>query len=194
MVLPQVDLGPGRAELGVLVREDLGEARGGGDDDPGVPVERAIGRAALGALVDVAGDGGDPVGGLVVLLDLAFGGELDRADDDGRAVGVELPEALGGGDDSGVVEPVLKGLLEVEHGVIVGDLDLDGERGRSAGDDRSVHGFQPPRVKAGSYRKAWDGATSFLDQTPRWGDARTARAFTIRSIVADSRGPRGARV
>ena len=127
MVLLQVDLDPGRTELGVLVRDDLGEPGGGGDDDPGVPVERAVGRAALGALVDVAGDGGDAVGGLVVLLDRALGGELDRADGDGRAVGVELLESLGGGDDPGLVEPLLEGLLEVEHGVVVGDLDLEGE-------------------------------------------------------------------
>ena len=143
VVLLEVDLDPGRAELGVLVREDLGEAGRGTDDDPGVPVERAVGRAALGALVDVAGDGGDAVGGLVVLLDLALGGELDRADGDRRAVGVELLEALGGGDDPGLVEPLLEGLLEVEHGVVVGDLDLEGERGRRAGDDRGVHGSSP---------------------------------------------------
>jgi len=82
VVLLQVDLGPGRAELGLLVREGLGEAGRGGDDDPGVVVERAVGRAALGALVDVAGEGGDAVGGLVVLLDRPLGGELDRADGD----------------------------------------------------------------------------------------------------------------
>jgi hypothetical protein len=101
--------------------------RGGTDDDPGVPVERAVGRAALGGLVDVAGDGGDAVGGLVVLLDRALGGELDRADGDGRAVGVELPESLGGGDDPGLVESLPECLLEVEHGAVVGDLDLEGE-------------------------------------------------------------------
>ena len=143
VVLLQVDLDPGRAELGVLVRDDLGEPGGGADDDPGVPVERAVGRAALGALVDVAGDGGDAVGGLVVLLDLALAGELDRADGDRRAVGVELLEALGGGDDPGLVEPLLEGLLEVEHGGVVGDLDLEGERGRRPGDDRGVHGSSP---------------------------------------------------
>jgi hypothetical protein len=80
-----------------------------------------------GALVDVAGDGGDVVGGLVVLLDLALGGELDRPDGDGRAVGVELLEPLGGCDDPGLIEALLKGLLEVEHGAVVGDLDLEGE-------------------------------------------------------------------
>ena len=127
MVLLEVDLGPGRAELGVLVREGLGEAGRGCDDDPGIPVKWAIGRAALGALVDVAGECGHAVGGLVVLLDLALGGELDRADGDRRSVGVELLEALGGSDDAGVVEPLLEGLLEVEHGVVVRDLDLEGE-------------------------------------------------------------------
>ena len=65
MILLQVDLDPGRTELGVLVREGLGEPGGGRDDDPGVPVERAVGRAAPGALVDVAGDGGDAKGSLV---------------------------------------------------------------------------------------------------------------------------------
>src|SRR5512135_1600819 len=95
------------------------------------------------ALVDVAGDGGDAVGGLVVLLDRPLGGELDRPDGDGCAVGVEPLEALGGGQDPGVVEPLLEGLLEAEHGVVVGDLDLEGERGRRAGDDRGVHGSSP---------------------------------------------------
>ena len=71
MVLPEVHLDPRRAELGVLVRDDLGEAGGGTDDDAGVPVERAVGGAALGALVDVAGDGGDAVEGLVLLGQLA---------------------------------------------------------------------------------------------------------------------------
>ena len=65
-------------------------------DDPGVTVERAIGRAALGTLIDVAGERGDAVGSLVVLLDLALGGELHRADGDRRAIGVELLEAFGG--------------------------------------------------------------------------------------------------
>src|SRR3954447_20131483 len=143
MVLPQVDLGPGRAELGVLVREDLGEAWGGGDDDPGVAVERAVGRAALGTLVDVAGDGRHAVRGLVVLLDRPLGGELDRPDGDRRAVGIELLEALGGGDNPGLVEPILEGLLEVEHGAVVRDLDLKGERGWRPGDDRGVHGSSP---------------------------------------------------
>ena len=136
MVLLEVDLDPGRTELGVLVREDLGEPGGGADDDPGVPVERAVGRAALGTLVHVTGDGGDAVGGLVVLLDQTLAGELGRPDRDRRAVGVELPQALGGGDDAGLVEPLLEGLLEVEHGVVVGDLDLEGERGRRPGEPK----------------------------------------------------------
>jgi hypothetical protein len=54
---------------------------------------------------------------------LALGSELDRADGDGRAVGIELLESLGGGDDAGLVEPLLEGLLEVEHGAVVRDLD-----------------------------------------------------------------------
>jgi hypothetical protein len=63
----------------------------------------------------MAGHGGDAVGGLVVLLDLTFAGELDRADGDRRAVGVELLQPLGGGDDPGLIEPLLKSLLEVEQ-------------------------------------------------------------------------------
>jgi hypothetical protein len=94
----------------------------------------------VGALVDVAVHCGHAVGGLVILLDPALGGELDRPDGDRRAVGVELPEALGGGHDPGLIESPLEGLLEVEHGAVVGDLDLEGERGRRAGDDRGVHG------------------------------------------------------
>ena len=104
VVLREVVADPGRAELGVLVRDHLGEPGGGADDDPGVAVERAVGRAALGALVDVALDGGDAVGGLVVLGDLALAGELGRADGDRRAVGVELLQDLGGGEDAGLVE------------------------------------------------------------------------------------------
>jgi len=55
----------------------------------------------------------------------------------------KLLEALGSGDDPSVVEPVLEGLLEVEHGVVVGDLNLEGERGRRPGDDRGIHGSSP---------------------------------------------------
>ncbi len=123
--------------------DDLGKAGRGTDDDAGVPVERAVGRPALGTLVDVAGDGGHAVGCLVVLLDGTLGGELGSSDSDRRAVGVELPEALGGGDDASLVETLLEGLLEVEHGVGVRDLDLKGERGRRAGDDRGIHGSSP---------------------------------------------------
>jgi hypothetical protein len=55
---------------------------------------------------------------------LALAGELNRADGDRRAVGIELAQALGGGHDPGVVEPLLKRLLEVEHGVAVRNLYL----------------------------------------------------------------------
>ena len=89
----------------------------------------------------------DAVGGLVVLRDLPFAGELDRADGDRRAVGVELPEAFGGGDDPGVVEPLLEGLLEVEHRAVVGDGDLEGETGLGAVDDLSGHRRAPPWVE-----------------------------------------------
>jgi hypothetical protein len=75
----------------------------------------------------VSGDGGDAVRGPVVLLDRALGGELARPDGDRCAVGVEPLQALGGGDAPGLVEPVLKSLLEVEPGAVVGDLDLEGE-------------------------------------------------------------------
>ena len=94
VVLPEVELDPGRAELGVLVRDHLGELGGGTDDDPGVPVERAVGGPALRTLVDVAGDRGDAVGGLVILGDPSLAGERDRADGDRRAVGVELPQSF----------------------------------------------------------------------------------------------------
>ena len=57
-------------------------------------------------------------------------------------------EPLGGGDDAGLVEPLLEGLLEVEHGGVVGDLDLEGERGLGAGDDGSGHGVASVGVEA----------------------------------------------
>ena len=72
------------------------------------------------------------------------------SDRDGRAVGVELLQRLLGGDDPRLVEPVLDGLLEVEHGGAVGDLDLDGERGLGAGDDGSGHGVASGGVRPNS--------------------------------------------
>jgi hypothetical protein len=38
---------------------------------------------------------------------------------------------------------LLEDLLEVEHRVIVGDLDLNCKRGRRAGGDRSIHSSSP---------------------------------------------------
>src|SRR5438105_1237623 len=146
MVLLQVEEDAPRAELGILVRDHLGEAGGGADDDAGIAVEWAVGRAALGALVDVASEGSHAVGGLVVLGELAFAGELEGADYNGGAVGVELVQGLLGGDDPGLIESILDGLLEIEHRRGVGDLDLDGERGLGAGDDGSGHG-SASRVK-----------------------------------------------
>src|SRR5262249_17099794 len=57
--------------------------------------------------------------------------------------GVELLESLGGGDDAGLIEPILERLLEVEHRAVVGDLELEGEGGGRPGDDRGVHGSSP---------------------------------------------------
>jgi hypothetical protein len=119
----------------------------------GVPVERAVGLAALRALVDVAADGGDAVGGLVLLGQRTFAGELDRADRDRRAVGVELLQGLPGGDDARLVESVLDDLLGVGHGGGVRDLDLDGERGLGAGDDGSGHGWASLGVEANHYQR-----------------------------------------
>src|SRR6185437_5265609 len=116
----QVDEHPARTELGVLVGDHLGEPWCGTGDDPGVPVERAIGLAALRTLVDVAADGGDAVGGLILLGQRSFAGELDRADCDGRSVRVELLQRFLGGDDARLIESVLDDLLEVEHGRAVG--------------------------------------------------------------------------
>ena len=141
MVLLQVEDDPARAELGVLVGDHLGEAGGGTGDDAGIPVERAERLAPLGALVDVACDGGDAVGRLILLGELALAGELDGADGEGRAVGVELLQGFLGGDDAGLVESLLDGLLEDEHGGAVGDLDLESERGLGAGDDGGGHGW-----------------------------------------------------
>ena len=45
----------------------------------------------------------------------------------GGPLGVGLLQRLLGRDDARLVEPLLDGLLEVEHGGAVGDLDLDGK-------------------------------------------------------------------
>jgi hypothetical protein len=135
VVLGQVLPHPGGAELGVLVGDHLGEAGGGADDDAGVAVQRAVGLAAPGALVDVPFNGGDAVGGLVLLADLPHGGELERPEVDRGAVGVEPRQRLLGGGDAGPVEGLLDGLLGVEHRVLVGDLDLEDEAGVGAADD-----------------------------------------------------------
>ena len=51
-----------------------------------------------------------------------------------------LLELIGGGEDAGLVQGILDRLLGVEHGVLVGDLDLDDEAGVGAGDDGGGHG------------------------------------------------------
>jgi hypothetical protein len=102
-----------------------------------------LGRHA--SLVDVTGHGGDAVRGLVVLGELALGGELAAAVGDGRAVGVEVGQCLRGGGDAGLVEGLEDGVLGLEHRVLVGDLDLEGESGLGAGDDCGVHGVDSQR-------------------------------------------------
>ena len=67
-------------------------------------------------------------------------GHAERADDDGRAVGVELLESLLSGQAACLVERVLEGLLEVEHRGVVGDGDLEGEPGLGPFDDLGGHG------------------------------------------------------
>ena len=94
----------GRAEFGVLARDHLGELGGGAHDDPGVTVQGAVGGPALGTLIDMAFDRGRAVRCLVILGDLSFAGEVDRADGDRRAVGVELPQSFLSGQDPGGVD------------------------------------------------------------------------------------------
>src|SRR3954469_168798 len=81
----------------------------------------------------------DAVRGLVLLEELALAGQLGVADLDGRAVCVEPPEDLGGGEGARLVESLLEDLLGVEHRGPVGDLDLDGEGGLGASDDGGGH-------------------------------------------------------
>jgi hypothetical protein len=68
----------------------------------------------LGGLVDVAGDDGLAVGGLVALGLLALAGVAGPAQLQGGAVGIELLEGLGGGQQAGLVEGLLDALLRRE--------------------------------------------------------------------------------
>ena len=136
-----------RPEFGVLARDHLGKLGGRADDDPGATLQRAVGGAAQGALIDMAFDRGRPVRCLVILGDLPFAREVDRADGDRRAVGVELPQPFLSGQDPGGVELLLKRFLEVEHRVVVGDGDLDSEAGLGAIDDLRGHRCAPRWVR-----------------------------------------------
>ena len=62
----------------------------------------------------------------------------------------------------------LKGLLEVEHRVVVGDGDLDGETGFGAVDDLSGHRWllRGCGRRAESYRRVPQYATSIVGHTP----------------------------
>jgi len=92
----------------------------------------------------MAFDGGHAVRCLVILGDRSFAGEVDRADADRSAVGVELPQSFLSGQDPGGVELLLESLLEVEHRAVVGDGHWDGETGLRAVDDLSGHRGAPP--------------------------------------------------
>jgi hypothetical protein len=91
----------------------------------------------------VALDGGDPIGGLIVLGELALAGQLGVGKGDRLAIGVEVLERLGGGQDARPVEDDEDGLLGVEHRVLERALDLEGETGLGAGDDPGVHRGAP---------------------------------------------------
>ena len=102
----------------------------------------------------MAFDRGRPVRCPVILGDLSFAREVDGADGDRRAVGVELPQPFLSGQDPGGVESLLNGFLEVEHRVVVGDFNLEGERGLGAGDDGGGHGSASLGVRPTSTKGA----------------------------------------
>ena len=102
--------------VAVLRGYQLGEARRGVTDDTGVVFERDVGLAAGRTLVGVACNFDGTEGAFVFFLHwLLLGGVFGVADDDGRAVGVELCEALCGEFASGIVERVLHLLFEVQE-------------------------------------------------------------------------------
>ncbi len=125
--------------LRVFVGNHLGEAGRGGENDAGVAFQGAEGDAPLGGLVDMASDGSLAVGGLVVLGFLALGSVATRANLDGGAIGVELPQRFGGGQQTGLVEGLLDAVLGVEQGASQREGDLDGDRRFLACDNDGRH-------------------------------------------------------
>ena len=105
--------------------DDLGEAGRGGENDAGVAFEGAEGGSALSGLVDVARDDGLAVGSLVALGFLSLAGVAGGTEAERGAIGVELPEGFGGGQESGIVEGLLDGSFRVEQGAGQRDANLE---------------------------------------------------------------------
>ena len=147
MVVAKVVLDASRAEFRVLARNHLGELGSRTHNNPGVTVQGTIGGPALGTLVNVSFNGSRAIRGLVILGKLPLAGELHRPDGDRRAIGVELSKPFVGGQDTGGVELLLKGFLEVEHRAIVGNGDLNGESVLVAVDDLRGHRQAPSWLK-----------------------------------------------
>src|SRR5262249_43637988 len=59
------------------------------------------------------------------------------------SVGIELLGPLLSGQNTGSIELLLEGFLEVEHRTVVGDGDLDGEITLGTDDDLSGHRWPP---------------------------------------------------
>jgi hypothetical protein len=143
MVVLEVAPHPGGAELGVLAGDDLGEQRGGGHDDPRDALQGREGRSPLGGLVDVPVEGDGAVGCLVLLGESPLAVEGRGTDLDGRAVGVEASELLGGGQITGLVESLLEPGLEVEHRPVERYGDLQGDTLGGGTDDLRSPGLTP---------------------------------------------------
>jgi len=94
VVLLEVGLHRAHVELRILVAELAGKPGGGPAHDPPLVLERAVDAPAAGALIDVALDLDLPVRTLVHLRIAPARGQLDVADPNRTAVGVEALDRL----------------------------------------------------------------------------------------------------
>ena len=187
VVLLEVGEDSCRAELGVLVGNHLGEPRSRADHDPSLLIERAKRLAAPRGLVDMPLHRGHPIGGLIVLGQLAHRGELHGADLDRLPIGVEPLEGLLGGDDARLVEGREDGVLRLEHRVLQRDLDLDDEGGVGAADDDSHGGGSGWKEERPHYnrqnREILHESTATPCRMQHKHHYRTVRRFTFHAIA-----------